>query len=479
MDPDSLDLAPELIQQRLRWARAQGHPFYLWPDMPVGEWRASLREIERVTTHILADGSPPVLALPLTADTRKMGVAAFTSGMGALLGYWIEVGRLTAGAEVEDLLGLHLYHGRERARLLSDELHKALEVLGTVGIDPIAIKGAHTAHIYFPEPGTRPASDLDLVIGLDEVREASRALREAGYVETNRQGRPYKSDWVPPGASTTIRSLEVTHRDDPITVAPHHSRSQLLRGGHGLLRASRGLVDSAPPSQNLRWSIAGCRGSHTGTAAPRSLVGGPCFRRAPQSLHDTARGTVSGAPARSSAGGARVGRPPLVARASQGHALHVSSLRDGRAPGPRHSGPRIPFSLGGGGGATHAACDGRPSALQRPPVRGDVAGRAPHVGARSRRALTSGAAHAVAGAGGPFTEGARPRLRQSVPPYLPRSCDAPDIRRLGPRRTKAAPAGGGRPSRRPFGSPHPTNRSARTMGSPRCSSYRRRAPASS
>ena len=64
MHPDSLDLAPELIQQRLRWAREQGHPFYLWPDMPVGEWRASLREIERVTTHILANGSPPVLALP-------------------------------------------------------------------------------------------------------------------------------------------------------------------------------------------------------------------------------------------------------------------------------------------------------------------------------------------------------------------------------------------------------------------------------
>ena len=248
MDPDSLDLAPELIQQRLRWAREQGHPFYLWPDMPVGEWRASLREIERVTTHILADGSPPVLALPLTADTRKMGVAAFTSGMGALLGYWIEVGRLTAGAEVEDLLGLHLYHGRERARLLSDELHKALEVLGTVGIDPIAIKGAHTAHIYFPEPGTRPASDLDLVIGLDEVREASRALREAGYVETNRQGRPYKSDWVPPGASTTIRSLEVTHRDDPITVDLH---TTLDRNFFGVGTVSFGPLGASSTRRHL------------------------------------------------------------------------------------------------------------------------------------------------------------------------------------------------------------------------------------
>ena len=210
MYADSLDLAPEVIQERLRWAREQGHPLYPWPDMSVGEWRASLREIDRVTTHILAGDPPPALVLPPEVDARKMGVAAFTSGMGALLGYWIEVGKLAAPPRVSDLFSLHLRHGRERDRLLTDELHKAVELLAAVGIDPIVIKGAHTAHVYFPDPGTRPASDLDLVIALDEVGEASRALREGGYVETNRQGRPRKSDWVPPGASTTLRSLEVT-----------------------------------------------------------------------------------------------------------------------------------------------------------------------------------------------------------------------------------------------------------------------------
>ena len=217
MHRDSLDLSPKLIKERMRWAREQGHPFYLWPDIPISEWRASLREIQRVTTHILAGGSPPALTLPGMADARKMGVAAFTSGMGALLGYWIEVEKLSAPPDLSDVLSLHLRHGRERARLLSHELHEALEVLAAVDIVPIVIKGAHTAHVYFPDPGTRPASDLDLVIGLDEVREASRALRRGGYAETNRQGRPYKSDWVPPGASTTVRSLEMTHRDNPLT----------------------------------------------------------------------------------------------------------------------------------------------------------------------------------------------------------------------------------------------------------------------
>ena len=265
MHIDSLDLAPELVQERLKWAREQGHPFYLWPDMSVGEWRASLREIERVTTHILTDGSPPVLVLPLTADTRKMGVAAFTSGMGALLGYWIEVGKLAAPPEISDLFSLHLRHGRERARLLSDELHKAVELLAAVGIDPIVIKGAHTAHIYFPDPGTRPASDLDLVIARDEVEEASRALREGGYVETNRQGRPYKSDWAPPGASTTLRSLEVTHRDNPLTMDLH---TTLDRNFFGV-----GMVSFGPlGDSSTRRHVLGTPGGGQGGIGVRILT---------------------------------------------------------------------------------------------------------------------------------------------------------------------------------------------------------------
>ena len=257
MHPDSLDLAPELVQEHLKWAREQGHPFYLWPDMPVGEWKASLREIERVTTQILVGGSRPVLVLPPTADARKMGVAAFTAGMGALLGYWIEVGKLAAPPAVSDLFSLHLRHGRERARLLSNELHKAVELLAAVGIDPIVIKGAHTAHVYFSDPGTRPASDLDLVIARGEVEEARRALRDAGYVESNRQGRPHKSDWAPPGASTTVRSLEVTHRDDPLTLDLH---TTLDRNFFGVGTVSFGPLGDLSTRRHVLGTPGGGRG---------------------------------------------------------------------------------------------------------------------------------------------------------------------------------------------------------------------------
>lgn len=283
MHSNSLDLTPELIRERLRWARRQGHPFHLWPDMSVGEWRASLREIHRVTTHVLAGDSTTVPELSIPADTRKMGVAAFTSGMGALLGYWIEAGKLAAPPGVSDLLSLHLRHGRERARLLTDELGKAVELLVAVGIDPIVIKGAHTAHVYFPDPGTRPASDLDLVIGLDEVGEASRVLREGGYVETHRQSRPRKSDWVPPGASTTIRSLEVTHRDNPVTIDLH---TTLDRNFFGRGIVSLGPVDGSSTRRHLL-EISGGRPGGVGVRIlQQPLLAASLAAHASEKLHN-------------------------------------------------------------------------------------------------------------------------------------------------------------------------------------------------
>ncbi len=161
------------------------------------------------------------LETPAGVGARTLGVAAFTSGMGPLLGHWIESGALTAEPELAALLGLHLHHGRERARLLTEELHRAVSLLAQAGIIPIVIKGMHTGAVYFPEPGTRPASDIDLVVGPAEAEAAGAALFAAGYEETNRQSRPYKSDWVPPGASRTLRSLEVTHRDNPLTLDLH------------------------------------------------------------------------------------------------------------------------------------------------------------------------------------------------------------------------------------------------------------------
>ena len=76
MHPDSLDLAREVIQERLRWAREQGHPFYLWPDVPVGEWRSAPVPTSRIVGFLrrsVTDYTAQRPTLLVTARTAQGG----------------------------------------------------------------------------------------------------------------------------------------------------------------------------------------------------------------------------------------------------------------------------------------------------------------------------------------------------------------------------------------------------------------------
>lgn len=217
-----IELSQTEIEDRFRWARRRGHVAYLWPDVPVNAWRAGLAEIERVTRAVLGTHTPPVaLTPPAGADARALGIAAFTSGMGPLLGFWIEQGTLAAPGEVGALLRLHCEHGRRRADRMRTELTRVLDTLEAAGVSASVVKAAHTARCYFPEPGTRPAADIDLVIDPRDTRDATRALHDAGYELLKTRRRPWKSDWQPPGAPRTLRSLDLTHADNPLTVELH------------------------------------------------------------------------------------------------------------------------------------------------------------------------------------------------------------------------------------------------------------------
>jgi len=88
----------------------------LWPEVSASAFQAAQQEIVRVTAAVLAGAPSPVrLELPRGADTRALGVAASAAGMGPLLGFWCETGRVDAPQSVLDLLALHLDHGRRRA----------------------------------------------------------------------------------------------------------------------------------------------------------------------------------------------------------------------------------------------------------------------------------------------------------------------------------------------------------------------------
>ncbi len=223
---DALDLAPGQVSARLRAARRRGQPAWLWPEVPVSAWRAALRQIEIAARWVLTGGGRAALPAEGPAAVRALGLAAYTSGTGPLLGYWLEIGALEAADAAAALLAVHLRHGRRRMARLSAEAAAALHHLAQAGVAAVLLKGVHTAHAYFPDPGTRPCSDIDLLVAPADLAAAERVLAAAGYTPGRTQRRPYKREWAPPGAKGAPRlprSLELAHADDAWTIDLHAS----------------------------------------------------------------------------------------------------------------------------------------------------------------------------------------------------------------------------------------------------------------
>jgi len=232
---EAMEITPAELRARVRWAAQQGHEGYLWPEVPHADWRAGLREIERVTRAVLRAGGTGLWAeavgtelstvgpirLEAPAGPRALGIAAFTSGMGPLLAWWIGRGRIEADRSVSALLDVHLRHGRERADRMHAAMLAALTLLDASGIRPVLIKSAHTANVYFPDPGTRPAADIDFAVDEPSFAAAERCLVTGGYGLAKRSRKPAKSDWIPPGAPTELRSLEFSHAASPFTLELH------------------------------------------------------------------------------------------------------------------------------------------------------------------------------------------------------------------------------------------------------------------
>ncbi|HEX2092275.1 MAG TPA: nucleotidyltransferase family protein [Longimicrobiaceae bacterium] len=243
---DTFDLDADAVRARFDRARRDGHHTWLWPEVAVGAWRDALRGIEAATRGVLAgEAAPP----RLDGDPSALGIAAYTSGMGPLLGYWVESGALAADPGTAAVLRLHLHHNRLRMERLTRAAVEAIARLGEAGVVPVVLKGMHTAHTYFPEPGTRPVCDIDLLVVPGDLPAVERALRPAGYRPGLVQRRPYKCDWVPVGADGLPRSLSLTHAGDPYSLDTHTSLDRNFFGV-ATVRLDRVPLSPAP------WEVA-------------------------------------------------------------------------------------------------------------------------------------------------------------------------------------------------------------------------------
>jgi len=222
---------PHAVLKRFARARRHGYAAWLWPDLPVEDWRAAVEAIADLVRRVFAGDKNPVLA---SGHPNAMSVAGYTSGMGPLLGLWMEHGAVRAEKAIAECFALHLLHNRLRMERLSRVAREVTAKLREAGIAPLVLKGMHTALRYFPEPAARPMSDIDLFIPMPSMHEAERIFSGLGFRRMLRTRSPYACDWIPPAQPQGPRTLTFVHEDDPWSIDVLGSLDKRLATGHFL-----------------------------------------------------------------------------------------------------------------------------------------------------------------------------------------------------------------------------------------------------
>ena len=221
------ELSPDDVKARFVWARRQGHARWFWPDVSSKAWHRTSQALVDVTRKVLAGEKDVALDI---ADPEALSVAAYTSGMGPLLGCWVERGVVRAPPAAQDVLALHLSHNRARMFRLSEIAKEVVAKLAVAGIRPLIIKGLCTAPRYFPELGARTVSDIDMVIAMRDMNIADEVFAGFGYHKKPQRRSPYTCDWAPPMRAEP-RTLMYVHRDDPWSFDVQASLNRLLPTG--------------------------------------------------------------------------------------------------------------------------------------------------------------------------------------------------------------------------------------------------------
>ena len=244
----SREFLDEEVEARRRWARRAGHPGWVWPEVQRPSWREGLRALERVAREVLGGaGLAHIEAAP--AEQAGVAVAAYSSGLGPLLGAWAEEGTLDCDPALRRLFALHLEHGRRRRARLVSVAGEAIDRLAAVGVEPIVLKGLHTAAV-FPDPGARLCNDVDFAVPRVRWTEAREALERGGYELLTDQPRLGRAEYLAPGEARSPRSLLLLHERAPIRVDLHAGLDRIYFGA-GRLALGDGEADDSRPAPEL------------------------------------------------------------------------------------------------------------------------------------------------------------------------------------------------------------------------------------
>ena len=230
---DTFDLAPGEAQRRFLEAARSGNPTWLWPHIAVVQWAEGLERIVAVTREVMTQGASNRL---LEGDAAAIGLAGYTSGMGPLLGHWLETGQARASPEVAAVLALHLEHNRLRMARMEGRLLDISGALAAHDIRHTVFKGMHTAYAYFPEPGARPLADIDLLVAPEKVPRAGEVLGARGFKPGVARPYPAQRTWRTIDSASEPRSLCFVHTDDPWSVDLHSSLDRRYAAAAPIIR---------------------------------------------------------------------------------------------------------------------------------------------------------------------------------------------------------------------------------------------------
>lgn len=244
---DAFDLDRDEVPGRFQAARQRGLPHWLWPDVPFERWRVSLRAIEGAISSVLGGR---IGEASLGDDPDSLGIACYTSGMGPLLGWWTERGLISPAPAVAALLALHLAHNRLRIARMTEHASGVVSAFGASGVAATIVKGMHTAHAYFPEPGVRPLSDIDLLVSPSDEAVAGEILSSMGFEPGRTSHWPPQRQWHPNDVGREPRTLCFVHADDPWCVDLQTSLSRRPAAGGRFARLDEARRDFSC----ARWS---------------------------------------------------------------------------------------------------------------------------------------------------------------------------------------------------------------------------------
>jgi hypothetical protein len=189
----------------------------LWPEVAVRDWQRALLEIERACAAVLGGKHPS----SLTADPAAVALAGYTSGLGPMLGHWLEQGLIPFPSATAEACARQLSANTVRMERLLGHAKALTARLAADGVRATVLKGAHTAWSYFPQAGCRPMSDIDILISPADARDAQRVLKAFGYRQTARTS--LETTWVHAEAAVAPRTACSLEADDPWTIDLHLS----------------------------------------------------------------------------------------------------------------------------------------------------------------------------------------------------------------------------------------------------------------